>query len=177
MRLRVAYIHYQYRAILSRPPGCSQLLTVKKSVMNPNASVAEIMTIMPQTVKPSTSASEIGRLFELNSFHHLPVTDNGALVGIISKQDFLRIQHTLSFNWKNSREFDSDFEDFLARDIMTEAPMHLNPDDTIGLAADIFLANKFHALPILDDKVLVGIVTAHDIIAYAFKSPVEGMAE
>jgi len=145
--------------------------------MDPNVAIADIMTIMPQTVKPTTKISEVGRLFELNLFHHLPVTEDGKLVGIISKQDFLRIQHTLSYDWRGSLLPNSDFEDFTARDIMTEYPMHLGPDDTVGLAADIFLANKFHALPILDDDILVGIVTAHDIIAFAFESPVEKFSE
>ena len=145
--------------------------------MNPNRSVGEIMTLMPQTVKPTTKASEIGRIFELHSFHHLPVTEDNRLVGIVSKQDFLRVQHTLSYNWKSAMNTGEDFEDFDAQDIMTEFPMHLSPDDTIGLAADIFLANKFHALPILEDETLVGIITAHDIIAYAFESPVENVTD
>ena len=51
---------------------------------------------------------------------------------------------------------------------MTKYPISLEPDDTIGLAADIFLANRFHALPILDDDVLVGLVTAHDLLRYSF---------
>jgi acetoin utilization protein AcuB len=55
---------------------------------------------------------------------------------------------------------------------MTKYPLQLSPDDTVGLAADIFLANKFHALPIVDDGQLVGIVTAHDLLSYSFSSPV-----
>lgn len=157
----------------TRSAGCLIFQVNKILKMDPNRTVSEIMTIMPQTVKPSTKASEIGRLFELNSFHHLPVVEDNRLIGMISKQDFLRIQHTLSYGWQDRVARGDDFEDFVAGDIMTEFPMHLAPDDSIGLAADIFLANKFHALPILEDEVLVGIVTSHDIIAYAFESPVE----
>ena len=54
---------------------------------------------------------------------------------------------------------------------MTEFPMHLDPEDSIGLAADTFLANKFHALPIVEDQVLVGLITTHDLLKYSFESP------
>jgi predicted transcriptional regulator len=50
--------------------------------------------------------------------------------------------------------------------------MQLDPDDTVGLAADIFLVNRFHALPVVDGVDLVGIVTSHDLIALAYGSPV-----
>jgi CBS domain-containing protein len=60
-----------------------------------------------------------------------------------------------------------------AEQFMTKYPVQLDPDDSIGLAADIFLANKFHALPIVEDGVLVGLVTSHDLLQYSFSSPVE----
>ncbi|MDX1407403.1 MAG: CBS domain-containing protein [Saprospiraceae bacterium] len=130
------------------------------------------MTTNLVTVTPTTSVVEINRIFEEHSFHHIPVVDGGGLVGIISKQDFLQVSHALSYNWSGDIDTDRSFHDFAARDMMTEYPMNLNPDDTIGLAADIFMANKFHALPIIDDDELVGMITTHDLIAYAFKSPV-----
>jgi len=57
-----------------------------------------------------------------------------------------------------------------ARDIMTAAPLFLDPDDTVGLALDIFLANKFHALPVVEDNILMGILTTHDILAYSINN-------
>ena len=56
---------------------------------------------------------------------------------------------------------------------MTKLPMFLSPEDSIGLAADIFMANKFHALPVVDDNQLIGIITTHDLLAYSFESAVE----
>ena len=57
-----------------------------------------------------------------------------------------------------------------AREIMTTNPMVLDPDDSIGLAADIFLANKFHALPIVEQTELLGIITVHDLLAHCFEA-------
>jgi acetoin utilization protein AcuB len=141
--------------------------------MNPNALLSDIMTPMPLTISPETNLTDIYKIFETNSFHHIPVVDQGKLVGMISREDFVQIEHVLTTNWSGNLHADGTFENFHARDIMTEYPMHLGPDDTIGLAADIVLTNKFHALPIIEDDMLVGIVTAHDLIAFAFSSPVE----
>jgi len=141
--------------------------------MNPNAPLAQIMTPMPLTIKPETKLTDIYRIFEANTFHHIPVLDQGRLVGMISREDFLQIEHVLTTSWAGNMNPKNAFEDFSAQDIMTEYPMHLGPDDTIGLAADIVLTNKFHALPIIEDQLLVGIVTAHDLIAFAFSSPLE----
>ncbi len=55
--------------------------------------------------------------------------------------------------------------------------MVLEPEDTVGLAADIFLANKFHALPIVEDDVLTGILTIHDLLAYSYKKTANATAD
>jgi len=141
--------------------------------MNPNALLSEIMTPLPVTIKPCTKLTDIYTIFKSHSFHHIPVIDQGLLVGIISRVDFVQIEHVLTTDWAGNNGGGHSFENFHAEDIMTDYPMHLGPDDTIGLAADIVLTNKFHALPIIEDDMLVGIVTSHDLIAYAFASPLE----
>jgi len=88
-------------------------------------------------------------------------------LGIISREDFYKVAFVLSTEGAKER-----FNKLEARDIMTKYPLHLDPEDSIGLAADIFLANKFHALPIVEDGKLAGIVTSHDLLAYSFTSPV-----
>jgi len=145
--------------------------------MNPNAPLAQIMTPMPLTISPETKLTEIYQIFTANSFHHIPVIDQGRLVGMISREDFSQIEHVLTTNWSGNMTPENSFQNFQAQDIMTEYPMHLGPDDSVGLAADIVLTNKFHALPIMEDDLLVGIVTAHDLIAFAFSSPLERASE
>lgn len=139
--------------------------------MNPDIPLSEIMTQNLITVNPDTPIAQIHEIFGTYTFHHIPVLDKGMLIGIVSKQDFLQVRHALRHSWDGELTNDDWYQNFVAEDIMTEYPMHLSPDDSVGLAADIFLANKFHALPILDDTELVGIVTAHDLISYAFASP------
>jgi len=142
--------------------------------MNPNAAIQEIMTTDLITIRPEDSISAIRAVFEKHDFHHLLVVEKGAqLVGIISKKDYLKTVHFASANTTERTGTIRENGVMVAKDMMTKYPIHLDPEDSIGLAADIFLANKFHALPIVEDGKLIGILTTHDLLEYIFKSPVE----
>lgn len=146
--------------------------------MNPNAAVSTIMTRKLVTVQPDTPATVIDKLFKQQKFHHLPVVEPGSkLVGIISREDFRKLYHHLSLSTTGKTWTENEFNYLTADAIMTKYPMTLSPDDSIGLAADIFLANRFHALPIVDGETLEGLVTSHDLIAYCFEKVIqeEGM--
>lgn len=139
--------------------------------MNADTAIREIMTTNLVTVAPSESAKRIKEIFESNGFHHIPVVDTGEnLVGIISKEDFFKVSYILSMQTTGRSWSEKEYESLRAGDFMTKYPLFLDPDDTIGLAADIFLANKFHALPIVEDGQLLGLVTTHDLLKFSFNS-------
>ena len=125
------------------------------------------MTPHPIVVKSETPIDEIHNLFETHKFHHLPVVDKGVLKGISSRSDYLKIKHMLAYTWGGVIIIRDLYSKMCAADIMTYEPLKIESTDTIGLAADIFLANTLHALPVVDDGELVGIVTSHDVLAYA----------
>lgn len=52
--------------------------------------VADAMTADPVTVKPDTAIETVAALMVDNSFHTIPVVDDGRLVGVIGKSDILR---------------------------------------------------------------------------------------
>jgi CBS domain-containing protein len=132
------------------------------------------MTTELVTVKANEPLPLIRSIFDRNKFHHVPVIgETGNLLGIISREDFHKVAYVLSIDGDKSTGSSLRFDVLEAEDIMTKYPLQLDPDDTIGLAADILLANKFHALPIVEDGRLVGLVTSHDLLAYSFNSPVE----
>lgn len=130
--------------------------------------IREIMTTALTTVSPDTPVKNIQQIFAKNNFHHLPVVEAGSrLVGIISREDFRVFYEHLSARSSGPTWSQMQTQHRLAKDIMTASPLCLDPDDTIGLAADIFLANKFHALPVVEDGLLMGLLTTHDILAYS----------
>ena len=131
--------------------------------------VDKIMTKEVITVFETATFSEVKRIFDTHHFHHLPVLDfSNKLKGIISKEDLAKASYLLSLKTTGKTYSQKEFDYISAVDIMSTYPVFLTPDDDIDLAADVFLSNKLHALPILDDGQLVGIITTHDLLRYAF---------
>lgn len=141
--------------------------------MNPNLHISDIMTRQVVTVKPDMSIIHVHDIFNKNTFHHLVVQENGKVIGIVSKSDYYQVRHMLSISWGGEIRVQEWFANICIRDIMTKDPMFIDPSDTIGLAADIFMVNRFHCLPVVDDGDLVGVITSHDLLAYAYKSPID----
>lgn len=136
------------------------------------------MTTKLVTVTPHTYVAKVMQLFDKHSFHHLPVVKSGGeLVGIISKEDIQKVANLVAMAELGMDSDRTTSNILMAKDIMTQYPLSLDPDDTIGLAADIILSNRFHAIPVIEDGQLVGLVTSHDLIAHAFTSPVESEME
>jgi len=56
---------------------------------NPDVTTLEaVMTHKPDTMPPGKTAIEALRLMQDGGYRHLPVIDNGKIVGIVSKGDF-----------------------------------------------------------------------------------------
>lgn len=132
--------------------------------MNTEASVREIMSSDVIAVMPDDRLMKVEEIFDIYGIHHVPVVEDGVLLGIISYKDIFNLMREALFN---RTKFDSSV--IQARDMMTPEPITIDCDDSIGLAADIFLANQFHSLPVMDGGDLVGILTNHDLIKYCFR--------
>lgn len=142
--------------------------------MNANHTLEQIMTETIITVSPETSILEIENIFERYNFHHIPVIEKDlSLAGIISKTDLSVYLKNMSLVTSGKTFTNFTNKSTAAKDIMTAYPTTLEKNDTINLAADIFLSNNFHALPILENNTLIGIVTTHDLLKYAYKGKEE----
>ncbi len=136
--------------------------------MDPNISIKKLMTTNLVTVQENDTIEFIREIYRNNGFHHLPVlSKNRKLKGIISKADLLKVNKIYSIKDLEDTVQGIHTPAILAKDIMTKYPLTLDPEDSIGLAADIFLANQFHALPVVEDGELLGIITVHDLLAYS----------
>lgn len=123
-----------------------------------NETVNTIMSTNLITVAPSNNLFEVRQIFMKNAIHHLPVLQNGRLVGILTTYDL----------WKNEIS-PQDYERTLVAEVMTTRIAKISPTDKIGTAAELFLDNRFHSLPIVDhNNNLVGIVTSHDVLKYEY---------
>jgi acetoin utilization protein AcuB len=132
--------------------------------MNTETKIKHVMTTKVVAVRPEDSIMKLEELFEVVPIHHILVTEHNNLLGIVSKLDLLKL-----YRKELEKSNTLDRSQILVQHIMTPNPVTLDCDDTIGLAADIFLSNTFHSLPVVDGKELVGIITNHDLIKYAFQ--------
>jgi acetoin utilization protein AcuB len=129
--------------------------------MNVFAPVSTLMVTDLVTINPETSLRKVKEIFEEHSFHHLPVVNFRKIVGMVSRTDFDRFVGGL----KKANEATTDLlEKTRAEEIMTKGLGKLEPDDRINVALEIFSKNWFHALPVVKDDELVGIITTQDII-------------
>jgi acetoin utilization protein AcuB len=120
--------------------------------------VSTIMTHNPVTISPNENLDVALNIFHTYHIHHIPVELEGSLVGIISKTDIS------FFNKMIDKEILLKLKELKIKDFMTVGVARLEPDDRINVAIDIFKMNKFSALPVLEGKTIVGIVTTFDII-------------
>ncbi len=133
--------------------------------MNANVPVSEIMTRNLITAKASDSLRSINNLFRDHQIRHLPIVSGDKLVGIISKTDLLR----LSFGdlYDDQQAADETVFDLLSTEhVMVNQPITVQAKESIKAVAEKMSQVEFHALPVLDEDKIVGIVSTTDLIKY-----------
>ncbi len=142
--------------------------------MNPNISLAHIMSRQPFTIALDATIKTIRDLMERENIHHLIVVKKDQeVIGIISTEDLRKVANWIEEETTGKVLSQKLNTSWTAERIMTPNPLVLDEEDTIGLAADIILQNQFHAIPIVDNGILVGLVTSHDLLRYAYSGVVE----
>jgi len=126
--------------------------------------VKDYMTKHPLMVEPTMPIVEAQRLMGENNIRHLPVTGKGKrLLGLITRQALLLQPAKLgSLNvWEISR--------FLSKltvgEVMVKDVITVGKDATLEDAARIMVENKIGCLPVLEEGIVVGIITEIDLLA------------
>lgn len=134
--------------------------------MNVLAPVKTLMTTNLITVNPGDKLVKIKEVFENNKIHHIPVVSYKQIVGMVSKTDFVYFMRGFSRNEEDRFVNEARLRAYKAEDIMTKGLAKLTPNQRINVALEIFLENRFHAIPVIDETKgeLVGLVTTFDII-------------
>lgn len=128
--------------------------------------VQNIMSTDLLVLPPSASMQEAGELFKGKKIHHIPVVYAGELVGILSKTDFLHFEHPYVETEAEKEKEKQRLQHVKVSEMMTKGIAKLAPEDRINVALEIFKANRFHAIPVVDHTRLVGILTPLDIIKH-----------
>lgn len=117
--------------------------------------VKDIMNKNVLTTDPDVTVQEAAKKMVEGGTKFLIVTKKGKLVGIVTEWDFLK-------KIAGEEEFK---ENAKLETIMTKKVIVVPPDTEIREAAEIMASNNIKKLPIVENNVLIGVVTAMDIIA------------
>lgn len=133
--------------------------------------VADLMHPEPFTVSVHNSLTDVYTLMLNGSFHHVPLVDGKRLVGIISASDLVEalsdlppelIETGVILDEKHS------LVDLAQREVVT-----VSPEDPLELAVSRMRDGGFHALPVVRDGELVGILTSTDILRARLQDELE----
>ncbi|HEX5624858.1 MAG TPA: CBS domain-containing protein [Saprospiraceae bacterium] len=123
-----------------------------------NETVSTIMVREVITVSPNDTLQKVKEILINNRIHHVPVVDSGnKLVGIVTTYDLFK----LAVDHK-------DYPTTRVGNVMTKILATLEPTDKVGTAAEVFMEHLFHALPVVENGNLVGIVTSFDVLRYEY---------
>lgn len=112
-------------------------------------------------------------IFENTKFHHLLVTDNHQLVGILSDRDYLK---AVSPKLGTKEQTASDTESLNQRvhNIMKTDLHTLNPDSSLFDAMKLFNDHSISCIPIIDhNNKIEGILSWRDIFKMIYKKQLE----
>ncbi len=125
--------------------------------------VSEIMIHNVVTLNPEDNLTKAEELFERYQIRHLPVVENNKIIGMLSYTDLMRVSCTEAVQ-KYQTEVDVVLQPiFTVKQVMTENVTCVNSKNTIEHAAQMLSEKKFHALPVVDNGILIGIISTTDL--------------
>ena len=118
------------------------------------------------TINHTNSLLDAEKLFEKHKIRHIPVVSNKKIIGILSLTDLLRISFVDNYGEDDSQVDTAVYNMLSIEQVMVKDPVHISPSLTIKEVAEILAKKEFHALPVVDNGELVGIVTTTDLLNY-----------
>lgn len=141
--------------------------------------IREWMTPTPVTVSPATPITKAQDLMLYRRIRHLPVVDDGQLVGIVTDRDVRTVQPSPATSFAVG-EIRFLLEKLLVGEVMTRSVITVGPDEPLADAVRLMLENKIGGLPVVAEGRLVGILTELDLLralATALDRPVPRSVE
>jgi CBS domain-containing protein len=134
--------------------------------MKQRVPISTIMTTNVIKINLTDDLTKAEMLFKKHKVRHIPVVSGQKILGMLSYTDLLRI------SFVDAVDDDSDVVDvtvynmFTVEQVMAKKLVTVSPETSIKEVAEILSTREFHALPVCEGDLLVGIVTTTDLIQY-----------
>jgi acetoin utilization protein AcuB len=115
--------------------------------------VEDVMTPDPTTLSPMATVGDAHALMTDRGFRHVPIVEDGVLLGLISITDIGRLGATVP--------------EILARPlhtVMSTKLVTVRPGESVAAAAATMASKKINCLLVVVDRQLSGIVTTYDLL-------------
>ena len=134
--------------------------------------IAQISTIMSTDIIALHRDDDLETaemLFKRHKIRHIPVVKEDVVIGMLSYTDLLRISFADAVDETETEVDTLVYNMFTIDQVMAKNIVTVNSTATIKDVAKILASQEFHALPVVDNGMLVGIVTTTDLINYLLK--------
>jgi CBS domain-containing protein len=130
-----------------------------------DVAAGDIMIKDPVTLESSDILDLASDIMNLGRVRHLPVLENGRLVGVLSQRDLFHsaLVTALGLRPKQSREL---LKGIRVREVMSAPVITIRPDAGVKEAARIMIDKKLGCLPVVENDTLIGLLTESDILRY-----------
>jgi len=128
--------------------------------------VKDYMTRHPIMIAPKTPAAEAQKIMYENKVRHLPVVGDGKrILGLVTRER-LRIPPA-DLGSLNVWEISRFLANLTVKDVMVGSKdlITTEPEVTLEEAAQVMVENKVGCLPVLEEGIVVGIITEIDMLA------------
>tara|TARA_R110002049_G_scaffold151804_2_gene315566 strand:- start:3234 stop:3653 length:420 start_codon:yes stop_codon:yes gene_type:complete len=133
------------------------------------APISMVMTAPVITLKKNDSLEKAEQLFKKHHIRHIPIVSDNVIVGMLSYTDLLRLSFA---DYTDNINDDADalvYNMFTIKQVMKRNIVTISSSSSIKEVAGVLATKEFHALPVVDNNKLVGIVTTTDLIKYLLK--------
>jgi CBS domain-containing protein len=134
--------------------------------MKKNVPISSIMSKNVIKLNLTDDLTKAEQLFKKHHIRHIPVVNSNKIVGMLSYTDLLRISFADAVDDDAGVVDVTVYNMFTVEQVMAKKLVTVSPETTIKEVAEILSCREFHALPVVEGQLLVGIVTTTDIIKY-----------
>jgi acetoin utilization protein AcuB len=132
---------------------------------NKGATVRDIMMGSPVTLSPDDTLDLANDVISIGRIRHIPVLEQGRLVGIISQRDLLSATADRIFGLKQKSRSEL-LKKELVKNVMKKRVITVGPETPIKEAARLMMDKKIGCVPVIKKDDLVGLVTTTNILRY-----------
>jgi CBS domain-containing protein len=118
----------------------------------------------PVTLKPEDTLDLANDVISLGRIRHIPVVEDGRLIGLLSERDMLGAAAATIFGLKKSKS--ALLKTFLIKDVMKKKVVTVTLETPIKDAAHLMKEKRIGCVPVVSAGALVGLVTTTDILRY-----------